>query len=164
MFEEDGVFAGWSLAQINVARGLAPLGDPVMRDFVAQLDAINRLAEASDGFIWRLKDDDGGASSYIQFSDDERVIVNMSVWRSVASLKAYVYRSAHGEVYRDRRQWFEPMTTPSLALWWIADGHVPSLDEGRQRLAILARDGPTPEAFTIKQWFAPGKIEATEKS
>ena len=153
--DDAEVFTGWSLAEINIARAVAPLADPAMSAFVAQLDAINRLAEASDGFIWRLKDEAGGPSSYVKFSDDDRVIVNLSVWRSVASLKAYVYRSAHGTVYRDRRQWFEPMTTPSLALWWVEAGHVPSLDEGRRRLEMLGRDGPTPQTFTIKQWFAP---------
>ncbi len=41
----------WHLAQINVARTRAPLDDPLMADFVAALDHVNGLADASDGFI-----------------------------------------------------------------------------------------------------------------
>ena len=130
------------LAEINVARLRAPLTDPLVADFVAQLDAINALAEASPGFIWRLKAEAGAPSSYIRFSDDELTIVNMSVWHSIDALFGYVYRSGHGEVYRNRRMWFQPVEHP-FALWWIREGHVPTLDEGRARLEMLARLGPT---------------------
>src|SRR5688572_23379196 len=140
------------LAQINIARLRAPLTDPLLADFVAQLEAINALAEASPGFVWRLKADAGAPSSYIKFSDDDLTIVNMSVWTSVDALFAYVYRSGHGEVYRNRRAWFEPIAQP-FALWWMAEGDVPSLDEGRRRLELLSRVGPTADAFTFKARF-----------
>ncbi|HUR22225.1 MAG TPA: DUF3291 domain-containing protein [Vicinamibacterales bacterium] len=146
------------LAEINIARTRASLDDPLMADFVAQLEGVNRIADASAGFVWRLKADDGGASSYVRFSEDDRVIVNMSVWLSVEALRAYVYRThEHAAVFRDRAKWFEPFGGPQLALWWIPAGHIPSLDEGRRRLALLERDGPTAEAFTFKHMFAaPG--------
>src|SRR5215204_6317759 len=108
------------LAQINIARIRAPLTDPLMADFVAQLETVNRAAETSPGFVWRLKSADGGASSYVRFSDDDRVIVNMSVWTSIEVLQAYVYRTHdHASVFRDRLRWFEPLGGPPLALWWI---------------------------------------------
>ena len=145
----------WHLAQINIARARAPLTDPLMADFVAQLDAVNRIADASTGFVWRLKAEDGGASSYVRLADDERLIVNMSVWTSVDELRAFVYRThAHAAVYRDRLRWFEPLGEPQLALWWVPAGHIPSLDEGRHRLALLSREGPTQAAFTFKHQFA----------
>ena len=147
--------ATWHLAQINIARARAPLTDPQMADFVAQLESVNRMADASNGFVWRLKTEDGSASSYVRFSDDQQLIVNMSVWTSVNELQAFVYRThAHAAVYRDRRRWFTPVDGPSLALWWVPAGHIPSLDEGRRRLALLARDGPTAAAFTFKHQFA----------
>lgn len=78
------------LAQLNISRMLAPTIDhPIMADFVAQLDTINRLAEASDGFVWRLKGEGNDATSLHPF-DDERVIVNMSVWESLEQLQAFV--------------------------------------------------------------------------
>ena len=153
--DPNGLFPGWHLAQINVSRLRAPLTDPRMARFVAQLDDINRVAEASDGFVWRLKDDTGAASSYIRFSEDGLTIVNMSVWRSIGSLHRYVYRSEHATVYRDRLQWFEPPAAPSLALWWIRAGTRPTLADGRRRLDLLASFGPTPSAFTFRQPFEP---------
>jgi len=152
----DPVPSPWHVAEINIARGRAVLTDPLMTDFVAQLEIVNRVADASGGFVWRLKADDGGASSYVRFSDDDRLIVNMSVWTSIEALQAYVYRAHdHADVFRDRRRWFEPLDVPQLALWWVPAGHIPSLEEGRHRLALLAREGPTPRAFTFKRRFTP---------
>jgi hypothetical protein len=142
---------GYHLAQINIARALAPLTDPVMDGFVSQIERLNALAEQSAGFIWRLKADDGGSSSYVRAFEDERMLINMSVWNSLEALKDYVYRTAHSAAFRDRRNWFEPLGTPYAALWWVRAGLIPSPAEGRERLDCLARNGPTPYAFTFKQ-------------
>lgn len=143
------------LAQINVARMLAPLDDPQMADFVAQLDAVNTLADQSDGFVWRLQSESGNATE-IQVFENELILVNMSVWESVKALRRYTYHSQHANVFRARRQWFRPLK-PSLALWWVPVGHVPTVAEGKARLEMLARRGPTADAFTFKQIFAaPG--------
>jgi len=148
------LLGGWYLAEINIARARAPLTDPLMAGFVARLDEINQLAEKSPGFIWRLTGEGGSASSYLHLDHDERLIVNMSVWTSVEALHQYVYRSGHAAVYRARRDWFEPLGVP-FALWWIKIGEIPSVDDGRRRLEMLARLGPTPDAFTFKQRFEP---------
>lgn len=142
----------YHLAQINVARMLAPLSDPQMAGFVDQLDAINTLADQSEGFVWRLQSESGNATE-IQAFEDELILVNMSVWESVEALRRYTYHSQHVDVFRTRRQWFEPMQ-PSLALWWVPAGHIPTAVEGKARLEILARRGPTANAFTFKQLFA----------
>jgi len=89
----------YHLAQINIARALAPLDDPLLTEFMTQLDAINALADASPGFVWRLQADGGNATS-IRAYDDERVIVNMSVWALLEALTAFVYASAHRPVMR----------------------------------------------------------------
>ncbi len=47
------------LAQINIALARAPLESEVMRGFTNALDEINALAEASPGFLWRLKTEVG---------------------------------------------------------------------------------------------------------
>ncbi len=140
------------IAQINIARMHAPLDDPLMADFVAQLDPVNALAERSPGFVWRLQDEAGDATS-IRLFDDERILVNMSVWETLEALRDDVYRSRHLGVLRDRKRWFEPPDGPYLALWWIPAGHVPPPAEGKQRLDHLRRHGPTPEAFTFKHLF-----------
>ena len=150
----------WHLAEINVARARAPLTDPVMADFVSQLNAINALAEAAESFVWRLKDDDGAPSSYVHFADDPRLIVNMSVWESIEALHAYAYRSGHGAVYAARRSWFEDLGAPPLAMWWIPAGAIPTLAEGRRRWELLCQNGPTADAFTFKQRFDPPSANA----
>jgi hypothetical protein len=140
------------LAQINVARCKAPLDSPVMRDFVDLLDAVNALADATPGFIWRLKTDEGDATGVKAF-EDPLIIVNMSVWGGIEALRDYVYKNSHGYAFRKRKEWFEEMTTPRLALWWIPVGHIPTVEEGKQRLEALEREGPTPIAFTFKDAF-----------
>ena len=70
------------LAQLNVARLAAPLDSPQLADFVASLDAINKLADAAPGFVWRLQTEDGDATG-MRALDDDRLIVNLSVWRSL---------------------------------------------------------------------------------
>jgi hypothetical protein len=145
------------LAQLNVARMRAPLTDPVMASFVAQLDRINAVADQSPGFVWRLQDDEGDATAIRAFAD-ERVLVNMSVWASLEALHAYVYEGEHLRPLSGRREWFEPMDGPHLVLWWIPAGSIPTVEEGRARLEDLARNGPTENAFTFRQPFpAPGQ-------
>jgi Domain of unknown function (DUF3291) len=143
------------LAQINVARMRAPLTDPLMAPFVARLEAVNALADASPGFVWRLQGEQGDATDIRAYADPQ-MLVNLSVWQSVEALHAYVYRSDHTSVMRDRKQWFERMAGPYLALWWVPAGHRPTVEEGKARLEMLAARGPTADAFTFRQPFSPG--------
>src|SRR6266536_2424822 len=85
------------LAQINIARMRAPIDDPLMADFVAQLAEVNALAEKSPGFVWRLQGD-GGDSTSIRAFEDPLILVNMSVWETLEALQSYVYRGRHGQV------------------------------------------------------------------
>ena len=144
---------GRGLAQLNVARLVAPIDSPELADFVAQLDAVNALAEAAPGFVWRLADESGNATAVRPWGED--IIVNMSVWASPDALKAYVFGAGHVEVLRRRREWFVPMGSAHLVLWWVRAGHQPTLAEARDRLDRLEEDGPTPDAFTLRSLFAP---------
>src|SRR5262245_6989675 len=141
----------YQLAQINVARLKAPLDSPELKDFVDNLDRINALAESSDGFAWRLMGEGNDATALRPFGDD--VIVNMSVWRDVASLKAFVYQSAHTQIMRRRREWFSRMEI-YMVLWWVPSGHQPTTAEAATRLEHLRQHGPTPEAFTFGEAFS----------
>lgn len=143
---------GWHLAQMNIAKARAPLDDPLLAEFVANLDRINALADRSPGFVWRLQSDSGNATDIRAF-EDPRMIVNMSVWRSYAELADYVYRSDHTEVMVRRREWFERLPRPFLVLWWVAAGTLPTVAEGRSRLDRLARRGSSPHAFTLRERF-----------
>ncbi|GAB3512907.1 DUF3291 domain-containing protein [Spirosoma knui] len=138
------------LAQLNISRMLAPdINHPIMADFVDQLDTINRLAEGSEGFVWRLKGDGNNATDLRPF-DDERIIVNMSVWSSPETLQAFVFKSMHTEVMKDRRKWFEKPDRLLTVLWWVPVGHEPTVEEARQRLECLNTHGSGPLAFTFR--------------
>ena len=141
-----------NLAQVNIARAIAPLDQPVMRGFVDQLEYINSVAEQAPGFVWRLQTEDGDSTAIRAF-EDPLIIVNMSVWDSIEALYRYVFRSDHLGPLRDRRAWFQPMERPHSVLWWVPAGHRPTLDEAKARLELLNHEGPGPMAFTFAQAF-----------
>ncbi|HVP48991.1 MAG TPA: DUF3291 domain-containing protein [Bryobacteraceae bacterium] len=140
------------LAQINIGRLVAPIDDPRIADFVAQLGPINALADSAPGFVWRLQSDSGNATD-IPFSDDPFVMVNMSVWKSIEALRNFTYASRHTQPLKDRARWFEKMDKPHYCLWWVPAGHVPTVDEGRERLRHFQEHGATPYAFWFSQEF-----------
>jgi hypothetical protein len=142
----------YHIAQINIGRILAPIDDPIMTEFVAQLPPINALADQSPGFVWRLQSESGDATS-IKVYDDDFIIVNLTVWESVDVLREYVYKSAHKGVLRDRKRWFEKFDGPYYALWWVLAGHNPSTEEGKARLDHLREHGDTAYAFSFKHIF-----------
>lgn len=155
---------GYHLAQYNIAWLVAPLDDPRLDGFHANLDPINRLAEESPGFVWRHQAA-GGNSTGVRVRDDPRILINFSVWESVEQLFDYAFHSSHVDVYRRRREWFKHDEEPFAVLWWIPAGHIPSVDEAEARIAHLKRHGPTPEAFTFKQRFpAPDQAAVTGSS
>jgi hypothetical protein len=140
------------LAEVNIARALAPITDPLMSGFVEQLDAINALADNSPGFLWRLQTPEGNATALHPYEDD-LIIVNLSLWASLADLSAFVYESRHRSVLQQRRQWFERFDGPYLALWWVPSGHLPTIEEAKERLAFLRDHGETAYAFSFKRQF-----------
>jgi len=140
------------LAQINIGRLVAPIDDPRIADFVAQLGPINALADSAPGFVWRLQSDSGNATD-IPFSDDPFVMVNMSVWKSIEALRNFTYASRHTQPLKDRARWFEKMDKPHYCLWWVPAGHVPTVDEGRERLRHFQEHGATTYAFWFSQPF-----------
>jgi hypothetical protein len=144
----------WHLAQLNVGRMLAPVTAPEIADFMAALDPINALADEAPGFVWRLQTGDGNATSIHAF-DDELMLLNMSVWESIEALRAFTYTTAHTDVLRRRREWFERLAVAHLVLWWVPAGHIPTVDEALEHLERLRADGPTPAAFTFRVPFEP---------
>ncbi len=143
------------LAQMNIARFRAPMDDPSMAGFVEMLDPINHHAEAADGFVWRLTDEGSNDATSIVFYDDPLLLVNMSVWRDMESLRDYVYRGDHVEMVKRRHEWADAFESTYLVLWWIDADHRPTLTEGDERLRMLRDDGPSPDAFTFGRAFPP---------
>ena len=140
------------LAQANVARVRASIDSPVMAEFVALLDPINAIADTSPGFVWRLQSDDGDATSISVFDDDE-LLVNMSVWLDVETLRAFVFRTQHLDVFQRRKEWFHRIAEAHLALWWIPAGSIPTVEDAEVRITHLRVHGPTQYAFTLTDPF-----------
>ncbi len=151
----------YHLAQLNIATMREPLDSPLMADFVANLERINSLAESSPGFVWRLKDEHGAATTIRPFGDN--VLVNMSVWESIEMLHAFAFRSAHKEIMQRRREWFERMGEAYAVLWWVPVNHAPSVEEAAERLAHLREHGPTPRAFVFSKTFSPPGEDAADE-
>ncbi len=151
------------LAQLNIGRLKAPLDNPSMKEFADFLDPVNRLAEGSDGFIWRFTDDEGTPSSYLHtpFSSDD-LLVNFSIWRDLESLKNFTYRTVHSYFLKHRTKWFEKMERHHLVLWWVKEGHIPSLNEAKKRLDHLQAKGPSPYAFDFKHVFSSVDVKDNE--
>jgi heme-degrading monooxygenase HmoA len=149
---------GFHLAQLNTARLRAPLEDPSMADFVEGLTSMNELADSSPGFVWRLADENGDGT--VRTIADPARIYTLSVWESPEHLRAYAYQSHHLDYLRRRREWFHPNGhRAALVLWWMPAGRIPTLRQGISRLGRLQADGPTAEAFTLRDLFpAPAMI------
>ena len=142
------------LAQVNVARLLAPIESPEIAGFVAALDPVNARADRAAGFVWRLQTEAGNATAVHAF-DDPLVIVNLSVWESLEALEAFAYGDqGHRAVLRRRREWFERHLESHTALWWIPAGTTPTVTEAVDRLEHLRAHGPTRRAFTFRDRFS----------
>ena len=73
--------------------------------------------------------------------------VNLSVWENVEALERFVYQTVHKRFYGRRPEWFDKMDTPHFVMWWIPAGHLPSLEEAKERLEHLTAHGPSDHAF-----------------
>ncbi|MEM6319074.1 MAG: DUF3291 domain-containing protein [Bacteroidota bacterium] len=136
------------LAQINIAQMKAAKEDPIMKEFVDFLDPVNKLAEESPGFVWRLVGEPTEPSPW-----EDRVIINMSVWENLESLKNFTYQTAHSYFVKSRKKWFHLMDKPHYVLWWVDAERIPSLAEAAEKLALLDEVGPSADAFTFAKPF-----------
>ncbi|MFF3320708.1 DUF3291 domain-containing protein [Streptomyces sp. NPDC002889] len=146
--------ASYELAQVNIARLKHPLDSPELKDFVDNLDPVNAIADAADGFVWRLQNDSGNATDLRVFGDD-LLIVNMSVWRDTNALTAFMYQGMHRELLARRHEFFERVQEVMTTLWWVEPGHRPTVREAEERLVHVREHGPTEHAFTLRKSFPP---------
>jgi hypothetical protein len=146
---------GYQIAQINVARmkGIA-INDPVMKEFVDNLDKVNALAESSPGFAWRLKDESNNATNLNPYND-EQVIINISVWQSIETLENFIYKTFHTEFLKRRKEWFQSYGKASTAMWWIPKGQFPAIQEAIEKLDYYQTNGPSVLVFDFRNKYLP---------
>lgn len=143
----------YQLAQLNIAKVIAPMDSPELKEFSDNLDPVNSIAESSPGFVWRLQDDSGNATD-LQYFDDPDIIVNMSVWESIQSLKDFMFKTVHIDFLKRKKQWFVSNEKATYVLWWIEKGHIPSIEEAIERLEYLRENQESPYAFSFKKVFS----------
>ena len=134
------------LAQFNIGKFKAGRDDPAMAYFFDNLDRINAMAERMPGFVWRLKDETGNATN-IPWAGDPGFAVNMSVWDSVEALEKFVFQTVHRGIYARKHEFFEVPKEPNFVMWFVPDGHIPSLEEARERLEHYRANGGSEFAF-----------------
>ncbi|MFI6937884.1 DUF3291 domain-containing protein [Streptomyces sp. NPDC050418] len=144
----------YELAQVNVGKLQAPLDSAQLKDFTEGLGPVNAVADQSDGFVWRLQDESGDATEF-RILDDPDLLINLSVWRDVDALTAFMYSGRHRELLKRRREFFHRLDEVVTALWWVEAGHRPSVEEAGQRLQHLREHGPSPVAFSLRTTFPP---------
>ena len=138
------------IAQMNFGITVAPLDSPIMSEFTDNLDRVNALAEASKGFVWRLKDESGNATS-IDVMTDPKAVLNITVWRSVQDLYHFTFKTDHSYFVRNSARWFVPTSKRSMALWALDDdAPMPTIEEAFARLHHLETHGSTNLAFDFK--------------
>ena len=143
----------YQLAEINIARMKGvDINDPIMKEFVDNLDGVNAIAESSDGFIWRLKDDGNNATAFNPYNDDQ-VIINISVWRDIASLEHFMYKTFHSDFLKRRREWFQTFGKVYTAMWWTPAGVFPNISEATDQLDYLQRNGPSEKVFDFRKKY-----------
>ncbi|MGI9394087.1 MAG: DUF3291 domain-containing protein [Boseongicola sp.] len=137
------------LAELNIGRLLAPTDDPRVAEFMGALDRVNGLGKRMPGFVWMMEGsgEPGTGNTENSIGDDPQFVANLTVWEGVEELENFVWNTVHRQFYERRQEWFEVLGEMHFVMWWIDEGHRPTLDEGLRRLDHLRLHGNTPDAF-----------------
>ena len=122
------------------------------------------MAEASPGFVWRLQTPAGNATAYRPYDNDDRILMNLSVWETPEQLREFVYRTVHVEVMRQRKSWFERFDGPYLALWWVPAGDIPSIDEATEYRSAGPSFAPIARSPARRAWGSTRTARIAERS
>ncbi|MBI1418493.1 MAG: DUF3291 domain-containing protein [Limimaricola sp.] len=146
------------LAELNIGRLVADTDDPRVAEFMAALDKVNGLGKRMPGFVWMMEGsgEPGTGNTETKIGGDPRFVANLTVWDDLPSLRRFVFDTLHRRFLDRRAAWFEVLGEHHFVMWWVPDGHRPTLEEGLARLARLSAEGPGPAAF---DWSWPGAAE-----
>lgn len=141
--------SGFHLAELNIGRLVAPTDDPRVADFMANLDRVNGLGKRMPGFVWMMEGsgEPGTGNTENTICDDPQFVANLTVWEDVASLEKFVWGTIHKQFYDRRQEWFEILGEQHFVMWWVPQGHQPTLDEAMDRLRHLQQHGASDHAF-----------------
>ncbi len=137
------------LAELNIGRLLTPTDDPRVADFMANLDRINGLGKRMPGFVWMMEGsgEPGTGNTENNIGDDPQFVANLTVWEDAPSLEKFVWGTIHKQFYERRQEWFEVLGEQHFVMWWVPEGHQPSLEEALERLEHRKANGDSDHAF-----------------
>ena len=147
------------LAELNVGRLVAPTDDLRVREFMDNLDLINGLGKQMPGFVWMMEGS-GKGNTDAGIGGDPQFVANLTVWEDVESLERFVWGTVHRQFYDRRETWFEVMRDMHFVMWWVPEGHQPTLEEALDRLARRQREGDTDDAFGW-DWLRAARMHKT---
>ncbi len=147
------------LAQLNIGRLTAQPDDPRVAEFMAALDRVNSIGKRSPGFVWMMEGsgEPGRGNTENFIAGDRQLVSNLTVWTDVASLEQFVWNTVHRQFYARRAEWFEVMDEQHFVMWWVPEGHRPTLEEALARLEHLRAHGPSEHAFGW-DWLAEAQL------
>lgn len=137
------------LAELNVGRLVAPTDDPQVADFMDNLDKINGMGKRMPGFVWMLEGagEPGTGNTEAKIGGDPLFVSNLTVWEDFESLNTFVYQTLHAKFMDRKAEWFEVLDQRHFVMWWVEEGHKPTLDEALARLQHLQDNGESAHAF-----------------
>lgn len=137
------------LAELNIGRLVAPTDDPLVAEFMANLDRVNGLGKRMPGFVWMMEGsgEPGTGNTENAIGEDPQFVANLTVWENPEALERFVWGTIHKQFFERRRDWFEVLGDMHLVMWWIPEGHRPDLSEALDRLELRRANGDSNEAF-----------------
>ena len=137
------------LAELNIGRLVAPTDDPRVAEFMNNLDKINGLGKRMPGFVWMMEGsgEPGTGNTETKIDGDPQFVTNLTVWEDLPSLETFVFKTLHAKFMDRKAEWFEVLTQQHFVMWWVEEGHRPSLDEALERLDYRKEHGDTQDAF-----------------
>ena len=150
------------LAELNIGRLVAPTDDPRVKEFMDNLDLINGLGKQMPGFVWMMEGlaELGQSNPDIEIEGDPLMVPNLSVWTDIASLEKFVWGTVHRKFYERREEWFDVLSDMHFVMWWVPEGHEPTLDEALAKLKHRQDHGDSDEAFGW-DWLKDAQMHKT---
>lgn len=140
------------LAQFDIVKPKFPKSDSRMDPFYSSTKYVNDLAERQPGFVWRETEDD---LELLEELWGDGYLYTLSVWKDVNSLKDFLYQTPHVEFLKRGKEWFELISKPQVVMWWIPEDTLPTLREAHNRMVLLYEQGPSYQAFDLKNSSIP---------
>ncbi|WP_030666976.1 DUF3291 domain-containing protein [Streptomyces rimosus] len=153
----------------------SPLADraPLTREFYDTGEAVYRKISRHPGYIAHAEAADGERGSHFDLDwgiwgefavpawygkgrtpETIALAATLSLWTDLRPVFDAIYTGLHRAALNRRYDWFERTEHPGYVFWWVADGVIPTWQDGVSRLEHLHDNGSTPHAFTFHHSFA----------